>query len=49
LISGFGCNKEKGFSRQRYYGSLITEVVCLAFEGELGKMIGLGKKIQREN
>jgi hypothetical protein len=48
LIDGLGCNKEKGFSRRRYYGSLIREVMCLAFEGEFGKMMDLGKKIQRE-
>jgi hypothetical protein len=48
LIDGLRCNKEKGISRRRYYGSLIREVVRLAFESEFEKVIELGKKIQRE-
>jgi hypothetical protein len=48
LIDGLGCNREKGFFRRRYYGSLIWEVVCLAFEGKFWKMVDLRKKIQRD-
>ena len=37
---------EKSFSRRRDNGPLAGKVVGLAFQGKLGKMISLGKKIQ---